>query len=111
MWNWFRKKNYLTASVDELRSALNAQSPETLFVDVRTETEWRSGHIGPFRHIPMNELPEHLKELGNYAKVYFLCYSGGRSWRAAKLLADTAHIRAVNLLGGISEWIARGYAI
>ncbi|MDO8521403.1 MAG: rhodanese-like domain-containing protein [bacterium] len=111
MWDWFRKKNYREASIEELRTALNKPDPDTVFIDVRTETEWVSGHLGPFLHIPMSALPDHFENLKQYAHVYFLCYSGRRSERACKMLAKAGHTGAINVRGGISKWIARGYPV
>ncbi|OGZ07740.1 MAG: hypothetical protein A3C93_06485 [Candidatus Lloydbacteria bacterium RIFCSPHIGHO2_02_FULL_54_17] len=94
-----------------MRQALEQPAEGVLFVDVRTKTEWEKGHIAGFRHIPMSELAEHVDELKRYPKVYFLCHSGGRSGRACALLARNGHQGAINVLGGWSEWVARGYPV
>ncbi len=111
MFDWLLKKNYGNISIDELRTAIEKPPEGALFVDVRRKEEWDAGHIDGFRHIPLAELEEHLETLKKYALVYLLCHSGGRSRRACDMLASAGHSGAMNVLGGITAWIARGYPI
>lgn len=108
MWS-LPKKTYREADVEELRRVLEQHDEGVLCVDVRTKEEWEKGHIAGFRHIPMDALPECIDELKRYPTVYFLCRSGGRGERACDMLTNAGHPGATNVLGGMSEWIARGY--
>ena len=45
-------------------------------LDVRTEGEYRRGHLNGFRNIPLDELREHLDELERDKPVYVNCQTG-----------------------------------
>jgi rhodanese-related sulfurtransferase len=55
--------------------------------------------------IPLGELPRRLNELDQTAEIVVHCKSGGRSARAVALLREKGFSRAVNLDGGILNWI------
>ena len=82
-----------------------------LFVDVREQSEWDSGHVEGMRHIPLAELSEHLEELLRAPTLYFICRSGGRSTRAAKFLKEHGHKNAINIASGILGWRNAGFPI
>ena len=58
-----------------------------LVLDVRSEKEYRAGHVEGSMHVP---LPQLLKKINTIKKqrkpVVTVCASGARSGRAAKLL-------------------------
>ncbi|MDX8406923.1 MAG: rhodanese-like domain-containing protein, partial [Mariprofundaceae bacterium] len=56
------------------------------FLDVRTEEEYKQGHIKGAHLIPVQVLAEHLAEVPRDKQVYVYCHSGKRSSRAARLL-------------------------
>lgn len=76
-------------------------------VDVRSRQEWRTGHAPRARHIPLDELPGRLSELPSDQPVAFICQSGARSQRAAKL-ATQAGLQAINIQGGMLAWTRAG---
>ena len=45
-------------------------------LDVRTEGEYRRGHLNGFRNIPLDDLREHLDELERGKSVYVNCQTG-----------------------------------
>lgn len=104
-------KSSLSTNVTDLADTLRTPDEHTAFIDVREQTEWDTGHIVGFRHIPLAELPTHADELLKTERVYFLCRSGGRSAHAVGLLAGAGHHGAVNVLGGINAWIAEGFPL
>lgn len=65
------------------------QIPEYLekdaaIIDVRSEMEFRQGHIKGSKNIPLDRLSSHKDKLLNLGKpVIFCCASGARSGRAA----------------------------
>jgi rhodanese-related sulfurtransferase len=79
-------------------------------IDVRTRPEWRAGHAPKARHIPLDELPGRLSELEAGRPVAFVCQSGARSKRAAKLAAR-AGIDALNIEGGMLAWQRSGLSV
>jgi len=49
-------------SPEELHAQLSGQHPPTV-IDVRREGEYRAGHIAGARHIPAEELEQHLPQI------------------------------------------------
>ncbi|GAA3781435.1 hypothetical protein GCM10022271_12170 [Corallibacter vietnamensis] len=71
-------------------------------IDVRTQREWDSGHIEGSRHIPLDDLKNHVDELKTLNKpLVVCCKSGVRSAKAAKFL-NLNNIDATNGGGWIS---------
>ncbi len=95
-----------TVAIDAVPDPL----PEELSVlDVREDVEWEHGHIDGAVHIPMNDLPERLDEVGG-GQTLVVCKVGARSARAAGLLVQQGR-DAVNLDGGMLDWEAAGRAV
>jgi len=75
-----------------------------LFIDVRTPEEYGSGHIPGAKSIPLQHLTNHLSEIPHNTPVYLYCHSGGRSAKAATILARQGFTNIHNVLGGIVAW-------
>jgi len=73
-------------------------------VDVREPHEWDIARIPGARLIPLGDLAERLGELDARREVIVHCKSGGRSARAARLLAGHGFQQVANLAGGITRW-------
>jgi rhodanese-related sulfurtransferase len=92
-----------TVSMDGVPDPL----PEGLTVlDVRESFEWEHGHIDGALHIPMNELPERIAEVGE-GQTLVVCKVGGRSGQVVGWLQQQGY-DAVNLDGGMLDWAAAG---
>lgn len=88
-------------------------------IDVRRINEWRPQRIDtPIPENPrwylldllQNEsiLPKFLYQY-SHCDVIFYCKSGGRSYKAAKIVANTSFAGTIyNMLGGITEWNNQG---
>lgn len=58
-----------------------------IILDVRTKKEWDHGHIENAKHIPLDDLQNHVEELQKLDKpVITCCASGVRSAKAAEFL-------------------------
>ena len=69
------------------------------FLDVRTPSEYKRGHLENAINIPVDELRDHLSELDKTKKIYVNCQSGFRSYLACRIL--TAHgFDCAHLAGG-----------
>jgi rhodanese-related sulfurtransferase len=55
-------------------------------VDVRTDDEFRAGHMQGAKNIPVHEIEQRLNEIPKDRKVVVYCRSGGRSASAAAVL-------------------------
>ena len=57
-------------------------------LDVRTEREFRAGHLEGFVNIPLDELRDHLDSLDPGKPVRIVCQSGLRSYLACRILSQ-----------------------
>ncbi|HEX4679535.1 MAG TPA: TetR/AcrR family transcriptional regulator C-terminal ligand-binding domain-containing protein [Gaiellaceae bacterium] len=94
----------ITAPV--LAAQLASREPP-LVLDVRTEQEWRSRHIGASVHIPLALLTDRLDRLPSGRRLVVHCAEGYRSAIAASLLHREG-FAVLDLTGGIAAWQASG---
>uniref|UniRef100_A0A7C2JY03 MBL fold metallo-hydrolase n=1 Tax=Schlesneria paludicola TaxID=360056 RepID=A0A7C2JY03_9PLAN len=81
--------------------------PDVPFVlDVRTEKEWRSGHIAGSHNIPLTHLRERLADVPVDRPVVVHCEGGYRSAIGVSLLAAAGRTNVSDLVGGIKAWSA-----
>ncbi|MCX7962997.1 MAG: molybdopterin-synthase adenylyltransferase MoeB [Candidatus Sumerlaea chitinivorans] len=99
-------------TVDELAERLR-EGGDFVLVDCRNPEEHAQARIDGAMLIPLGTLPERLSELESYRDktVIVHCAKGGRSARACQILKQAGFARPINVRGGISEWIARGYPV
>ena len=88
--------------VRELRERLN----DVTVVDVRSENEWASGHIGGAVHVPLGYLAGRAATLPRERPIVVQCQSGARSSIAASVLERLGVAEVMNLSGGMSAWTA-----
>jgi len=79
-----------------------------LFVDVRNDGEWASGHIAGAEHIMLGDLPRRMDVLRKDAPLVAVCGSGYRASVAASLLQAHGFERVSVLDGGMSAWQEQG---
>lgn len=104
----FARKAFLARKIknynsEEAKKKLKERS--ALFLDVRTESERKSGAIKGSLHIPLNQLSSRSEELKKFRNQEFICYcrSGNRSVSAAIML-NRKGFNASNLKGGFIRW-------
>lgn len=68
-------------------------------LDVRTESEYGSGHIEGFINIPIDELRDRVGEIDCSKPVYVMCQSALRSYIACRILTGRG-FDCLNLAGG-----------
>lgn len=97
-------KNYESISASEAKALMDSET-NYVILDVRTESEYASGHIPNAILIPDSEIKEKaesiLKDKNQLILVY--CRSGRRSKNAAKDLAKMGYTN-VKEFGGIIDW-------
>ncbi len=82
--------------------------PEGLTVlDVREPIEWHHGRIEGAVHVPMAQIPARTAELPADEQLLVVCKVGGRSAQVTAFLRQQG-FNAVNLAGGLIEWVAAG---
>jgi len=84
---------------------------EVTLVDVRSLAEWEEGHIQGAKHIMLGYLDERFAELQADRPVIVQCRTGVRSAIGASILQAHGFSMVTNLMGGIRDWEAAGFAI
>lgn len=76
-------------------------------LDVRTQEEYRGGHIPGSVNVPLDRIADALRLIPDKeARVFVYCLSGGRSHMACGQLARLGYTDVTNI-GGISQWPGR----
>ena len=85
--------------------ALKELDEKATIIDIRSGSEWESGHIVDSINIPLNELPERLTEIPRDQTVIVHCQGGYRSAIAASLLEKQGYENVLDLVGGYKAWL------
>ncbi len=81
---------------------------EVAILDVRDETEWRSGHIPASQHLHIADLPRHIHEVPQDRPVAIICRTGHRASIGASMVAALGR-EVVAMREGVGDWMALGY--
>ncbi len=79
-------------------------SQQAIWLDVRSEGEYQSGHIDAALNIPHTQIKEAILQAvpDKDAPVYLYCRSGRRSGIALKVMEELGYTNAVNV-GGFND--------
>lgn len=88
----------------------STNSREFDLIDVRNLTEYTEGHIPNSRLLPVDQIYEWSSTLVKGKKYLIYCRSGGRSAMACNFLTSYG-ITAINMEGGILEWMKMNYQV
>ena len=95
---------WMSASQVSVAEAKTLLQNGALLLDVRTNSEYDSGHIDGAINIPVHELSSRMFELTDKSRpIVVYCRSGRRSSAAKKLLVREGFQR-VEDLGGMYRW-------
>lgn len=90
--------------------SINATETEQLMeqggvlVDVRTFSEYEPDHVPKSLHIPVDELPSRVEEIGQNSRIIFICQAGGRAYSAAEFMTSIGATDVYVVNGGMSSW-------
>jgi rhodanese-related sulfurtransferase len=87
--------------------ALDLVTDGATLVDVRENSEWRSGHAPRAVHIPLGQIDQGARRLTKSQPVVVVCASGMRSRTAAKQLRSLGY-EATSVSGGMAAWQRAG---
>jgi len=84
-----------------------------LVIDVRQVHEYDGdlGHVPGAQLHPLHEWPTVILEWDKTTPIVLVCRSGGRSGRAAEMLAANGFENVFNMVGGMLYWNERGLPI
>jgi rhodanese-related sulfurtransferase len=85
------------------------ERPSIVILDVRTEGEFRDGHIEGAINIPVNELEGRLGELEKGDELLVYCRTGNRSGTAVSILKENRYSKIYHMDSGITAWTSAGY--
>lgn len=78
-----------------------------VLLDVRTQQEYREGHVPTSKNVPLQSLTQVEKVVGDKNKPLFVyCYSGSRSSQAVRMLSKMGYANVKNV-GGIASYTGK----
>ena len=91
----------------------NKENIDFIILDVRTEPEYKSGHIENAENIDyyLEGFKDELGELDKNKTYLIYCASGNRSGKALKIMDEIGFQKAYNVLGGIKRWKSKGLPV
>lgn len=94
---------------EALHAALDGDDAPVV-LDVRTEAEWRAGHVRGALSAPITDFARALDALSldPTRAVVSICLSAHRSIPAVRILRARGFARAAQLRGGMLAWWLRG---
>jgi len=97
--------------VFELKERLTDSNSNAILIDVRTSQERDICSIEESIHIPQKEIEskegiEKIRKLGAANDIFIMCKAGSRSRATTEILIKN-NIKAINVTGGIIEWIEK----
>jgi len=100
----YRQLNYRELTASDASDMIQRQDP--LILDVRTDLEYKNGHLKDAMLIPVQELQRRVGELDTYREreILVYCATGNRSTVASKILIDHGYENVFNLRHGIVDW-------
>jgi len=100
---------YGNVTVEQARKLISSNI-SLVILDVRTPSEYESGHIKGAKNIPVDELETRIVELNRDIETLVYCRLGMRSTRAMHILNYHNFTKVYNMLGGIEAWKQAGYS-
>jgi rhodanese-related sulfurtransferase len=88
----------------EEASILRENNPDTVFLDVREDSERATCRIERSLHIPMGDISERAHALPQDKPLIVYCHHGMRSLHVVQYLEARGFENAINLTGGIDAW-------
>jgi rhodanese-related sulfurtransferase len=80
------------------------QKKGMVLLDVRTDEEYKKGHIPGSVHVAIADIGDRIKKLKKDKDIVVYCQSGSRSIWAIKRLMGMGYKNLYNLKGGYSAW-------
>ena len=89
----------------EFRQALE-EDKSIVLIDVRTDGEFRMGHIPDSLHFDMfsPDLSQKIQSLDKDVNYFVYCRSGARSANVCSMMANMGFTKLTNLFGGLFDW-------
>ena len=99
---------YGNVDVAEARDLIGEKA-DLVILDVRTVSEFESGHLEGAINIPVEVLSSHLSGLNQNDELLVYCRTGNRSTTAVGILRENGYDRIYHMDGGIVAWGSAGF--
>lgn len=105
-WSFFGNRIRGIKDVNTVEAIELINHKNAVVLDVREDSEYKSGHLINSRWIPLGKLVSRVGELERYRDrpVVVVCRSGNRSATACSLLGKQGFTQTYNLTGGVVGW-------
>jgi len=102
----FTRMTSAASSLTPLAATQLLNTSDAVFVDIRSDAEFRQGHVIDARHIPLASLDGRIQELEKLKSrdVIIYCERGMRSASAMRTLKKHGFEKIHNLAGGLAAW-------
>lgn len=97
--------------VDFERFTARVREPEVQVLDVRSENEFRSGHVAGAQHLFVGTLGENLDRLDPKRPVLLHCQGGDRAALAYSLLKKAGFAQVENFSAGMNRLVQEGFPL
>lgn len=94
--------SYLSA--EDISKRLKEEKERIFILDVRSDAEWKSGHIADACHIELNQLSQKMHGLPQDRLIAVICRTGMRASSGASLLKKFGFQHVSNVKGGMQAW-------
>ena len=106
IWNLFSDflMGITTIGAQDLTRRINSE--DAVIVDIRSSSDFESGHILNAINIPDKDLPQRKKELQKFIKkpVVIVCQHGNLSSPVVRILKSEGFEDISSLKGGLTTW-------
>lgn len=92
-----------TLSSSELKELIDNRSKDYVLIDVRSESEYKSGYIPTAINIPHTNIEDHTGEIPKDKLIIVYCKVGGRAENARQKLLELGYENVINF-GGTNSW-------
>lgn len=99
VWRMMPAKGVQSISAAQLKNILHDK--DKVFIDVRTQAEYKGRNIPQFKNIPLGSS---FNQLPKDKEIVVICQSGMRSSQACKQLKKQGFERVTNVRGGMSAY-------
>lgn len=103
-------RNYTSLNTKEAKEMIDSNS-DIMLIDVRTRSEYDSGHLLGAKNIPLDQLDNRLGKLPRNKDIIVYCQTGGRSIRAVRKLEVAGITRLYHMHDGLRGWEMAGFSI
>jgi rhodanese-related sulfurtransferase len=102
-------KNIKGISIEEAKALMG----EAVFLDVRTEDEFKKGHIPGTKFLQRGLIELSVSRIipDKETHIVVYCASGFRSGLATYTLKRMGYKNAENMIGGWKDWLEAGYPV